>query len=146
MVSCERPVGTGNLLKPFAFLCFNNKEIANALIQKASTKIKGFSICIKPPTTPTPPSEASAAASVSSNVGGGWGGEVEGAKVFVHNVSEETAADDLKKAFGKHGTITDAYNPRRGYAFVTFSTPDEVQAAIRLVLSSDWSLDIIIVF
>ena len=138
MVSCERPVGTGNLLKPFAFLCFNNKEIANALIQKASTKIKGFSICIKPPTTPTPPSEASAAASVSSNVGGGWGGEVEVAKLFVHNVSEETAADDLKKAFGKNGTITDA--------FVTFSTPDEAQAAIRLVLSSDWSLDIIIVF
>ena len=81
--------------------------------------------------------------------GGGGGGrreEVEGAKLFVHNVSEETAADDLKKAFGKHGTITDAYNPRRGYAFVTFSTPDEAQAAIRLVLSSDWSLEINFVF
>merc|ERR1712098_258639 len=65
--------------------------------------------------------------------GGGGGGrreEVEGAKLFVHNVSEETSQDELKKAFAKHGTITDAYNPGKGFAFVTFSTPDEAQAAI----------------
>merc|ERR1719512_325392 len=65
--------------------------------------------------------------------GGGGGGrreEVEGAKLFVHNVSEETHADELKKAFGKHGTITDAYNPGKGFAFITFSSPDEAQAAI----------------
>ena len=65
--------------------------------------------------------------------GGGGGGrreEIEGAKLFVHNVSEETGADELKKAFGKHGTITDAYNPGKGFAFISFSSPDEAQAAI----------------
>ena len=65
--------------------------------------------------------------------GGGGGGrreEIEGAKLFVHNVSEETDADQLKKAFGKHGTITDAYNPGKGFAFISFSSPDEAQAAI----------------
>jgi len=65
--------------------------------------------------------------------GGGGGGrreEVEGAKLFVHNVSEETSQDELKKAFGKHGNITDAYNPGKGFAFVTYSSPDEAQAAI----------------
>ena len=48
--------------------------------------------------------------------GGGGGGrreEIEGAKVFVYNVSEETGNDDLKKAFGKHGTIA---SPRLHYA------------------------------
>merc|ERR1712227_787308 len=65
--------------------------------------------------------------------GGGGGGrreEVEGAKLFVHNVSEETSQDELRKAFAKHGTITDAYNPGKGFAFVTYSSPDEAQAAI----------------
>jgi len=65
--------------------------------------------------------------------GGGFGGrreEVDGAKLFVHNVSEETSQDDLYKAFGKHGNVTDTFNPGRGFAFVTYSTPDEAQAAI----------------
>merc|ERR1719403_16615 len=65
--------------------------------------------------------------------GGGGGGrrqEVEGAKLFVHNVSEETPTDDLYEAFGKHGTVTDAYNPGRGFAFITFATAAEANKAI----------------
>ena len=56
--------------------------------------------------------------------------DVDGTKLFVHNVSEETSQDELKKAFGKHGSVTDAYNPGKGFAFITYSSPDEAQAAI----------------
>jgi RNA recognition motif-containing protein len=65
--------------------------------------------------------------------GGGGGGrrqEVEGAKLFVHNVSEETPTDDLYAAFGEHGTVTDAYNPGRGFAFITFASAAEANTAI----------------
>ena len=54
-----------------------------------------------------PPSGASAAASVSSDVGGGRGEEVEGPRIFINNVSEET---DLKKAYGKNGTRNNQRN------------------------------------
>merc|ERR1711948_156610 len=67
-------------------------------------------------------------------MGGGGGGrrnDVEGAKLFVHNVSEETSQDDLRSAFESHGTVTDAYNPGKGFAFITYSSPDEAQAAIK---------------
>ena len=77
--------------------------------QAPRSKESAFASCLA---LTAPPSEASASASVSSNVGGGRGEEVEGARFFIHNVSEEeTAADDLKKAFTEHGTITDTYNP-----------------------------------
>ena len=66
--------------------------------------------------------------------GGGGGGrrnDVEGAKLFVHNVSEETSQDDLRSAFESNGTVTDAYNTGKGFAFITYSSPDEAQAAIK---------------
>ena len=63
--------------------------------------------------------------------GGGRRNEVEGAKLFVHNVSEETSPDDLRYAFESHGTVTDAYNPGKGFAFIAYSSPDEAQAAIK---------------
>merc|ERR1711910_9730 len=56
--------------------------------------------------------------------------EVEGAKLFVHNVTEDTAQDDLWNAFAEHGTVTDAYNPGRGFAFVTFATAEDAQKAM----------------
>merc|ERR1712179_255533 len=62
--------------------------------------------------------------------GGGRREEVEGAKLFVHNVSEDTAQDDLWNAFAEHGTVTDAYNPGRGFAFVTFATAEDAQKAM----------------
>lgn len=65
--------------------------------------------------------------------GGGGGGrreEIEGAKLFVHNVSEETSQEDIWNAFAEHGTVTDAYNPGRGFAFVTFSSAEDAQKAM----------------
>merc|ERR1719203_1789728 len=66
--------------------------------------------------------------------GGGGGGrrnDVEGAKLFVHNVSEETSQEDLRYAFESHGTVTDAYNPGKGFAFIQYSSPAEAEAAIK---------------
>ena len=62
--------------------------------------------------------------------GGGRRNDVEGTKLFVHNVSEETSQDDLRSAFESNGTVTDAYNTGKGFAFITYSSPDEAQAAI----------------
>eukprot|EP00092_Neocalanus_flemingeri_P020733 GFUD01022468.1.p1 GENE.GFUD01022468.1~~GFUD01022468.1.p1 ORF type:complete len:727 (-),score=304.86 GFUD01022468.1:132-2312(-) len=65
--------------------------------------------------------------------GGGGGGrreDIEGAKLFVHNVSEDTAQEDLWSAFAEHGTVTDAYNPGRGFAFVTFGSAEDAQKAM----------------
>ena len=63
--------------------------------------------------------------------GGGRRNDVEGTKLFVHNVSEETSQDDLRSAFESNGTVTDAYNTGKGFAFITYSSPDEAQAAIK---------------
>jgi RNA recognition motif-containing protein len=54
----------------------------------------------------------------------------EGIRLFVNNVSEDTSQDDLKAAFSAHGSVTDAYNPGKGFAFVDFATEDEANAAI----------------
>ena len=55
--------------------------------------------------------------------------EVEGAKLFVHNVWE-ASPDQLEEAFSQYGTVTETYNTGRGFVFVTFSTPAEAQAAL----------------
>ena len=51
--------------------------------------------------------------------------------VFVQDVSEWTLDDELKEAFskGNYGTIIDAYNTGKGYAWVIFTTPVEAQSA-----------------
>ena len=69
--------------------------------------------------------------------GGDRRNDVEVAKLFVHNVSKDTSQEDLRGAFEKHGTVTDAYNPGKGFAFVTFSSPDEAQAAIKAMDGSE---------
>merc|ERR1712003_546858 len=43
----------------------------------------------------------------------------------------ETSQDDLRSAFESSGTVTDAYNTGKGFAFITYSSPDEAQAAIK---------------
>ena len=62
--------------------------------------------------------------------GGGRREEVAGSKLFVHNVDENTSQDDLFAAFGEHGSVTDAYNPGRGFAFITYATAAEANTAM----------------
>lgn len=58
-------------------------------------------------------------------------------KLYVGNLSFNTSEAELRDAFGAFGTVTDVYvamdretGRPRGFAFVTFSTAAEGQAAI----------------
>ena len=52
-------------------------------------------------------------------------------KPFKNYVDQDTSDGDLRKPFESHGKVTDIFNPGKGFAFVTFSTPGEAQAAIK---------------
>src|SRR5688572_27627183 len=58
-------------------------------------------------------------------------------KLFVGNLSFDTTENDLQDTFAAHGTVLEANlmmdrlsGRSRGFGFVTFSTPEEAQAAI----------------
>jgi RNA recognition motif-containing protein len=58
-------------------------------------------------------------------------------KLFVGNLSFNTTENDLQAAFAAHGTVVEANlmmdrmtGRSRGFAFVTYSTPEEAQKAI----------------
>lgn len=58
-------------------------------------------------------------------------------KLYVGNLSFNTTEAALRDAFGVFGTLTDVHLPNdretgrpRGFAFITFSTAEESQAAI----------------
>merc|ERR1719291_144728 len=103
----------------FAFITFSTNDEANACIAKMdNTDVAGRTIQMniaRPKGDKGGDRGGRGGGRGGRGRGGGGGGgggrreEVEGAKLFVHNVSEETHTDELKKAFGKHGTITDAY-------------------------------------
>lgn len=67
-------------------------------------------------------------------------------KLFVGNLPYEVTEDQLKEAFGAHGTvesvriITDKFSGRsKGFAFVEMSSEDEAQACIDKLNNSDLS-------
>jgi|SRR3974390_1086539 RNA recognition motif-containing protein len=58
-------------------------------------------------------------------------------KLFVGNLSFNTTENDLQEAFAAHGTVTETNlmmdrmtGRSRGFAFVTYATPEEAQKAI----------------
>jgi cold-inducible RNA-binding protein len=58
-------------------------------------------------------------------------------KLFVGNLSFNTTENDLQEAFAAHGTVVEANlmmdrmsGRSRGFAFVTYATPEEAQKAI----------------
>jgi RNA recognition motif-containing protein len=58
-------------------------------------------------------------------------------KLFVGNLSFNTTENDLQSAFAAHGSVVEANlmmdrmtGRSRGFAFVTYSTPEEAQRAI----------------
>ena len=58
-------------------------------------------------------------------------------KLFVGNLSFNNTENDLQEAFAAHGTVTEANlmmdrttGRSRGFAFVTYATPEEAQKAI----------------
>ncbi|KAH8061794.1 RNA binding-protein [Aureococcus anophagefferens] len=74
---------------------------------------------------------------------GARGRAAEGCKLFVGNISYDMTQGDLDQIFGPYGQLTDTFLPTeretaaRGFAFVTFSSPAEAQAAIAAVDGQD---------
>ena len=120
--------------KGFAFVTFTKPAEANAAMEA----LEGQEVCgntvninvAKPKGESTPRGGGRGGARGGAGGGGGKRPEIDGAKLFVHNVSEDTPTDDLYSAFGEHGTVTDAYNPGRGFAFITYSSAAEASTAM----------------
>lgn len=65
-------------------------------------------------------------------------------KLFVGNLSFKTTENDIQDAFAAHGTVMEtnlmldrATGRSRGFAFVTMSTAEEAQNAIRALHGSE---------
>jgi RNA recognition motif-containing protein len=65
-------------------------------------------------------------------------------KLYVGNLSFKTSEDEIRSAFGQFGNVTDVYvamdkmtGRPRGFAFVTFSTPDEAKQAAEKLNGTD---------
>jgi cold-inducible RNA-binding protein len=65
-------------------------------------------------------------------------------KLYVGNLSFKTTEDELRSAFGQHGSVTDVYvamdkmtGRPRGFAFVTMGTPEEAKAAAEKMNGQD---------
>ncbi len=65
-------------------------------------------------------------------------------KLYVGNMSFKTSEDELRSAFGQFGNVTDVYvamdkmtGRPRGFAFVTFSSPEEAKVAAEKLNGAD---------
>lgn len=59
-------------------------------------------------------------------------------KIFIGNLSYDTTIEALVELFSKYGTVTDSYKPQgKGFAFITFETEEEAQAAIEAMNDQD---------
>ena len=82
-----------------------------------------------------------------SSFGGRRGGRQQapaGCKLFVGNLSYDATKGDVDQLMAPYGRLTDVFLPTeretgrpRGFAFVTFSSPEEAQAAIAAVDGMD---------
>lgn len=66
-------------------------------------------------------------------------------KLYIGNISYESTEDDLRERVEQYGTVTDLYYPMdrdtgrpRGFAFVTFSSREEGEAAIEDLNGQDF--------
>ena len=56
--------------------------------------------------------------------------ETQECKLFVHGVKQEVKEEALKQKFSSFGNVVDCFNPGKGFAFVTFATPEEAKSAL----------------
>jgi len=112
--------------KGFAFVTFSTPEEADAAVEALNGKeVFGNIISVNVSKPKEKPEKEGGKAGKDKKKAA-----KDSVRLFVNNVSEKTSQDDLKTAFAGHGTVTDAYNPGKGFAFVNFATADEAQAAI----------------
>ena len=51
-------------------------------------------------------------------------------KVFVHGVKQEVTEKEIADEFSQFGVVVECFNPGKGFAFVTFQTDSEAEAAV----------------
>jgi len=54
----------------------------------------------------------------------------EGCRLFVYGIGENTSREEIEQEFGKFGSVTDTYNTGKGYAFVTYGSPEDAKNAM----------------
>ena len=95
-----------NAGKGFCFLTFSSGKAAkDCVVALNKTEIAGKTILVNI-------AREESESLVASNV-------IEGCKVFVHGVKQDTSDGDIKAEFEKFGKVVDTFNPGKGFAFVT---------------------------
>ena len=51
-------------------------------------------------------------------------------KLFVHGVKQEVTEKEITDEFSQFGVVVECFNPGKGFAFVTFQTEGEAEAAV----------------
>jgi len=130
----------------YCFLTFATAEAASACIAALNkSKIAGKTLQMniakvakdKPATAPAAPKLKTApkpapkpAPTPTAAKKDPFSKRVEGCTLFVNGVKQKTSNVALTAAFEQYGKITESLNAGKGYAFVTFSTPEEATTAM----------------
>jgi len=117
----------------FGFLTFSTVEAAvacNAALNNTKIGRKTIKTNLDKEKTATTSAELSHEATVPINVKETFTKRVEGCTLFVNGVKQNTLNSSLEEVFAKFGNVTKALNTQKGYAFVTFSSPEEASAAM----------------
>jgi len=117
----------------FGFLTFSTVEAAvacNAALNNTKIGRKTIKTNLDKEKTATTSAELSPEATAPINVKETFTKRVEGCTLFVNGVKQNTINSSLEEVFAKFGNVTKALNTQKGYAFVTFSSPEEASAAM----------------
>jgi len=117
----------------FGFLTFSTVEATvacNAALNNTKVGRKTIKTNIDKEKTASASAELSSDATVPIHVRETFTKRVEGCTLFVNGVKQNTLNSSLEEVFAKFGNVTKALNTEKGYAFVTFSSPEEASAAM----------------
>lgn len=128
--------GMKPLNKGFAYVDFNTREAASAVIALSDTNMHGRKVLIKDSENfEGRPEKDSAAGTTEQKL---WGDKPPSHRVFVGNLSFETTEDNLRYLYGRCGEITNVHmatfedsGKSKGFAWVTFADIEAATAAVK---------------
>jgi len=117
----------------FGFLTFSTGEAAtacNAALNNTRIGKKTIKTNIDKEKDASSSAELSQEATASKIVKETFSKRVEGCTLFVNGVKQSTQNSSLEEVFSKFGNVSKALNTGKGYAFITFSSPEEALAGM----------------